>query len=268
MPHSSLKTFLETQYSRYHRPEYLCMDPLVCLQKFTAPRDLEIAGLVAAALAYGRVEIIIRNVSRVFALTGNSIADFALEKTLREKLRAFHGFKHRFNDGNDIAHLLHGIGRVCREHGSLELFFVKGLSPGDETVKPALCHFTCGIKSAMSASTAGRRRRNSLEYLLPSPESGSACKRLNMYLRWMIRENDGIDCGVWRRVPASLLVMPLDTHVARIAGSLGLTTRKSVGWPMAEEITARLRAYDPRDPVRYDFSLCRSGMVDFRRKAA
>lgn len=268
MPHPSLKTFLETQYSRYHRPEYITMDPLVCVREFTAPRDIEIAGLVAAALAYGRVEIIIRNVSRIFTLTGDAIADFAMGTTLREKYRAFHGFSHRFNDGSDLALLLHGLGAVSRKHGSLESLFVNGLSSGDKTVKAALTHFTSGIKAAIPARAAETRRRSALEYLLPSPESGSACKRLNMYLRWMVRENDGIDFGIWRRVPASLLVMPVDTHVAHLAGSLGLTKRKSVGWPMAEEITARLREYDQTDPVRYDFSLCRTGMVDFRRKAA
>jgi uncharacterized protein (TIGR02757 family) len=111
-------------------------------------------------------------------------------------------------------------------------------------------------------------RRKALDYLLPSPESGSACKRLNMYLRWMVRKNDGIDRGTWTGVPASMLIMPVDTHVARIAGSLGLTKRKSADWAMAEEITSRLRECDPDDPVRFDFSLCRTGMVDFRRKAA
>lgn len=242
------------------------MDPLVCLRKYSTPRDLEIAGLIAATLAYGRVETIIKNVSLLFDLTGNSIADFAIDTSLDRKLRAFKGFVHRFNDGSDCAHLLHAAGTICKQHGSLESLFIKGLSPGDTTIKDALSCFTREIKRAMPEEPGNRRK--ALDYLLPSPESGSACKRLNMYLRWMVRKNDGIDRGIWNGVPASLLVMPVDTHVARIAGSLGLTKRKSACWAMAEEITSRLRECDPGDPVRFDFSLCRIGMVGFRRKAA
>lgn len=267
MKQSSLKHFLESNYSKYHRPEYLVMDPLVCLRRFSSPRDLEIAGLVAASLAYGRVETIIKNISIIFDRTGNSIADFAAETTINQKLHAFKGFVHRFNDGSDIARLLHAVGSICKEHGSLESLFAGHLAPRDKTVKAALSHFVHTIKSAMPSGTSDKRRK-ALDYLLPSPASGSACKRSNMYLRWMVRKSDGIDCGIWKNVPASRLVMPLDTHVARIAGSLGLTEQKTVDWKMAEEITGRLRECDPCDPVRYDFSLCRTGMVDFRRKAA
>jgi uncharacterized protein (TIGR02757 family) len=267
MRKSELRSFLENQYARYHRPEFLCMDPLVCLQRFTVPRDIEIAGLVASGLSYGRVETIIKSVNTIFDSTGDSIADFSANTTLAQKMRVFKNFRHRFNDGGDIAHLLHGAGSVCKAHGSLEALFSGGISAGDRSVKDALSLFVNSLKTAVFPRP-DRHAAKGLDYLLPSPASGSACKRLNMYLRWMVRKNDGIDRGVWTGVPASLLVMPLDTHVARIAGSLGLTKRKCVDWTMAEEITARLRECDPGDPVRFDFSLCRTGMVDFRRKAA
>jgi uncharacterized protein (TIGR02757 family) len=134
------------------------------------------------------------------------------------------------------------------------------------TIKKPLEHFTEKIRR--HASRLAPARQKSFEYLFPSPQSGSACKRLNMYLRWMVRKKDGIDLGVWENVPVFKLVIPVDTHVARIARNIGLTRRTTVDWRMSEEITLNLRRFDPADPVRYDFSLCRSGMVDSRRKAA
>lgn len=259
----ALKRFLDARYEKYHRPEYLRIDPLICLQNFHSAGDLEIAGLVAAALAYGRAETIISNVYKVFERTGPAIAAFAVHASLAEKQRCFEGFRHRFTDGSALALLLHGAGGMVREHGSLESCFVNGLSAGHETIKEALDCFTGQIKGSVAA-----KERSGVDYLLPSPSSGSACKRLNMYLRWMVRENDGIDLGVWKSVPASKLVIPVDTHVARIARSLGLTRRSTVDWKMAHEITVRLRSICRSDPARYDFSLCRSGMVNFRRNAA
>jgi len=265
MKHDDCRVFLENQYARYHRPSYLRLDPLSCLKGFTSAGDLEIAGLAAAVLAYGRVEIIIRSVSAVFKRTGRSITRFSADTSLAHKQRVFRGFRHRFNDGNDLALLLHAVGTIVNDYGSLEQLFIEG-GPWHDTIKNPLEHFTKGIKQR--AVQLAPTRQKCMSFLLPSPESGSACKRLNMYLRWMVRPADGIDLGVWKKVPPSKLVMPVDTHVTRIARDIGLTKRATVDWRMAEEITARLRSFDPEDPVRYDFSLCRTGMVDCRRKAA
>lgn len=265
MSSNNYKQFLERQYRLYHRPEYLRLDPLTCLSGFCSKNDLEIAGLVASALAYGRAEIIIRNVSKVFEITGLNIAKFSPQTSLSRKFMLFKSFKHRFTDGHDIAVLLEALGTLQNEYGSLESLFMEGFRAGDTTIKNALAHFTKKIR-CLAARTAGDRKK-SIDYLLPSPLSGSACKRLNMYLRWMVRPHDGIDLGVWKNIPSAKLVIPVDTHVARISRSLGLTNRGSADWKMAEEITAKLRAIDPNDPVRFDFSLCRSGMVDFRRNA-
>ena len=266
MKTARLKEFLEQQYQLYHRPEFLRLDPLICIRDFSGPADIEIAGLVASVLAYGRAETIIQNVSGIFKRTGTSVAAFAVDTTLPQKQRLLRNFKHRFNDGRDIALMLHGAGRIVKKYGSLESFFIRRLDPAAPTVREALSHFVAGLlKQARSVEPDTSA---SFGFLLPSPASGSACKRLNMYLRWMARSSDGIDRGVWKRVPAAKLVMPVDTHVARITAGLRLTARSAADWTMAEEITGRLRACDPFDPVRYDFSLCRSGMVDFRRKAA
>jgi uncharacterized protein (TIGR02757 family) len=261
-----IKFFLEKRYMRYHRPAYLRLDPLCCLRGFRAKKDLELAGLVAAALAYGRVEIIIRNVSDIFSRTGRSIARFAAETTLERKRELFKDFKHRFHDGYDIALLLHCAADLQRKHGSLESLFLEGLASGHTTVKNALDRLVFKIRGA--AAKLAPERKKSMAWLLPSPASGSACKRLNMYLRWMARPSDGIDLGVWEKVGTVRLLIPVDTHVARIARRIGLTKRATADWKMAEEITAGLRSFDAFDPVRYDFSLCRAGMVGFRRKAA
>jgi uncharacterized protein (TIGR02757 family) len=266
MTPTNLKLFLERQFRKFHDPRYLQLDPLICLRGFSSHNDLEIAGLVASALAYGRVEIIIRNITAVFKLTGCDIAKFSTRTTLREKREVFKNFKHRFTDGYAIALLLQSAGAVQARYGSLESLFMEGWDPADATIKKALDHFAAAIKR--HALRLAPEQRKSIEYLLPSPVSGSACKRLNMYLRWMVRPNDGIDLGVWKNIPACKLVIPVDTHVARVSRSLGLTRRATVNWQMADEMTSRLRAIDPLDPVRFDFSLCRGGMVHFRRKAA
>lgn len=266
MKTTALKAFLENQYLRYHRAEYLQIDPLICLDPFNAAGDTEIAALVASVLAYGRAEIIIRNVRELFRITGLSLREFAVNTSLDEKRDRFRGFKHRFNDGTDMAILLHSVGAMCRKYGSLELLFSAGSTSHDPTVKIGLENFTRTVKQ--HAFRLMPQRAKSVGYLLPSPSSGSACKRLNMYLRWMVRKNDGIDLGIWKKIDPARLIIPVDTHVARLARELGLTARGSADWRMAEEITAGLRKCDAADPIRYDFSLCRSGMVDFRRRAA
>jgi uncharacterized protein (TIGR02757 family) len=266
MKPGELKIFLENQYVRYHSPEYLRLDPLICLDGFCSHNDLEIAGFVASALAYGRAETIIRNVSNIFEITGLDIAKFSTESSLSRKIRLFRSFKHRFTDGYDIALLLEVLGTMQRRYGSLESLFMEGFAAGDTTIKNALTHFTGKIRG--HASRIAPDREKGIGYLLSSPASGSACKRLNMYLRWMVRPHDGIDLGVWKNIPSSKLVIPIDTHEARISRTLGLTKRATVNWTMAEEITAKLRAIDPADPVRFDFSLCRVGMINFRRNAA
>ncbi len=266
MKTASLKTYLEDQYRAYHRTEYLRIDPLVCLRVFDRVQDIEIAALVAAVLAYGRAETIIRNVTEIFRRTGPSIAAFALETTLAEKARLLRDFKHRFTDGYDIAVLLHALGQIRSETDSLESLFAAGFREDDPTIKGGLEHFTRTIRQ--KAHRVAPLRDTSIGYLLPFPSSGSACKRLNMYLRWMVRKRDGIDLGIWETIPPSGLIMPVDTHVARISRELGLTARNSVDWRMAEEITVSLRACDAMDPIRFDFSLCRAGMVHFRRDAA
>ncbi|MDR0305968.1 MAG: TIGR02757 family protein [Chitinispirillales bacterium] len=260
-----LKRTLENIYKEYHHPRYLGLDPLVCVHKFRTREEREITGLLASSLAYGRVEIIVRNIETALSLMRAEPLEFVMDIPYREKLNRFDKFKHRFNDGQDVCALLEAAASVRREYGSLEKCFMECTRLSNDGFKGAVELFTCTLKERGKA-VCGQRR--SFEYLLPSPKLGSACKRIVMYLRWMIRKDDGIDLGVWQNIPASSLIMPVDTHVAKIAYGYGFTKRNSADWKMAEEITACLRVFDPDDPVRYDFSICRAGMIDFRKTAA
>jgi uncharacterized protein (TIGR02757 family) len=249
---------IESIYNKYHHPEYLKTDPLQLVHEFSRNSDREIAGLIVSILAYGRVEMIIRNCEWIFNKTGKDLSGFVSSTTYNEKCRLFKGFKHRFNDHRDIALAFECISRTIKERGTIEGMFVEGSNATDGSIRTALDKFTKELKSyADRISDHGK----SFDFLFTSPENGSACKRINMYLRWMARPNDGIDLGVWRNVPTSSLVVPVDTHIAAVSRFLKLTKRETPDWTMAEEITGKLRMIDPEDPVRFDFSLCRAGML-------
>ncbi|MBD3392701.1 MAG: TIGR02757 family protein [Chitinivibrionales bacterium] len=263
MQQSQLKKQLRTIYRRYHRPSFLALDPLVCVREYDKPRDQEVVGLMASVLAYGRVENILASVRHILRLTGGAPREYVAGTAFAAKKKDLAGFKHRFNDGLDIALLLESMKLELLEHETLRNAFTRHLNRADPTVREALAGFAGALRRR--AAILLPRRRRSFEYLLPSPADGSACKRLNMFLRWMVRPADGIDLGAWTGVPVSKLVMPVDAHVARAARGLGLTRRNTVDWKMAEEITANLKKVEPDDPAKYDFSLCRYGMIAFRK---
>ncbi|MBD3315998.1 MAG: TIGR02757 family protein, partial [Chitinivibrionales bacterium] len=259
VPAPKWHTELERIYNTYHHPDYLGLDPLVCLESFSKPADLEIAGLIASSLAYGRVERIIFSVNELLKRMDGKPAAFVSETSFRDKRAAFADFKHRFNDGGDVALLLEVARQTIERWGSLESVLVAGMAKTDGTMHGGLAVYTDEL-IAIGRQIAGRKK-SSYEYLLPCSTKGSACKRINMYFRWMIRPGDGIDLGVWKSISPSTLIMPVDVHVARIAKAWGLSRRNTPDWRMAEEITAKLREVDPTDPVRFDFSLCRYGML-------
>jgi len=260
------KDKIESIYREYHHPRYLGLDPLVCVRKFDDDENREVAGLFSSALAYGRVEIIVRNINRLIdGAMGGDPAAFVKGASYAEKRKALAKFKHRFNDGDDVAALLEAANMAARRHGSIGGCFKECLTRSGGKFRAALTLFTDELKGVLAENAATRNAlRPSFEYLIPSPSRGSACKRMALYLRWMVRRDDGIDLGVWKDVPPSILLMPVDTHVAQIARHYGLTGRNAADWKMAEEITEALRKFDPEDPVRFDFSLCHAGMVNYR----
>ena len=248
-PHP-LRTALDALYSEYNRPDCIHPDPLEFLHRYESKADREIAGFVASVLAYGRVRQILGSVETILDGMGPSPSAF-LGVCSQQQLRStFNGFKHRFTTGEEIACLLAGLSRTIRVHGSIEGCFASGWRESHENVLPALARFVSELDGA-----CGRR----LAFLLPSPDHGSACKRLNLFLRWMVRR-DRVDPGDWESVPASALIVPLDTHMHRIALRTGLTARKQANLKAAVEITEAFRSICPEDPVRYDFMLTRIGM--------
>jgi len=238
-------------YDCYNRREYVHPDPLEFLYNYHDIRDREIVGLVSASLAYGNVRQILKSVSNVLSRMGSPY-DFLMTSTQESLTRVFRDFKHRFTTGEELATMLLGIRRVLEAHGSLEACFLTGLSEDDSTVIPALTTFVKELSQVFPA-----RARS----LLPSPAAGSACKRHNLFLRWVVRR-DAVDPGGWARVPASKLIVPLDVHMHRMSLHLGLTARKQADLRAACEITSAFRSIAPDDPVRFDFSLTRLGIRD------
>jgi len=261
---NDLKTTLEALYASRSQ-QHLQNDPLSFCHRFHEPGDREIAGLIASCLAYGNVKIILRNLEKVFAIIGPSPRRFVESFDPREGLRLFAGFKHRFNDGRDLCALLLAIRTMLDETDSIEAFFLAGMNPGDGDTTGAISEFSAAILDFDYSAVFGTPAPPADSYypfFFPSPASGSACKRLCMYLRWMVRPDDGIDLGLWRAIPPAKLVIPVDAHIQRICRMLGFTSRKQADWKMALEITAALRLLDPLDPVKYDFSICHLGISE------
>ncbi|MCY1015104.1 TIGR02757 family protein [Pyxidicoccus sp. MSG2] len=235
-------------------------DPVEFPHRYTDPRDIEVSALLAAALAYGRADLFRPKVDALLQRMGSSPAAFVRALDVPGAKALLAGFVYRFNVGTDVAVLLLGMGRVLREHGSLEALFVQGLEARG-TLHGALDAFTTGLRQVpMEGLRAALGPERGLHHLLPSPLGAGAAKRLNLFLRWMVRGPDAVDFGIWKRVPPATLLIPLDTHIGRISQHLGLTRRKDLTWRTAEEVTASLRALDAEDPVRYDFALCHYGM--------
>ncbi len=248
----TLKKALDKVYHTFNRPEYIHPDPLEFLCDYDRQRDREIVGLVASSLAYGRVEQIGKSVARILREMTQSPREF-LAGASKKRLRGlFAGFKHRFTGAGNIVALLLGMKHAIQRHGTLHNCFAAGLDEHDETILPALAQFVCELKDGNGAGAA---------FLLPSPEKGSACKRLNLYLRWMVR-CDAVDPGGWDDVPASKLIVPLDTHMFKISRALGFTRRSQADMKAALETTRAFREFSPEDPVRYDFALTRLGIRD------
>jgi uncharacterized protein (TIGR02757 family) len=244
------KDRLEALYRRLNRREFVHPDPLEFLYDYDDPGDREIVAFVASCLAYGRVVQILKSVSSVLERMIPSPFLFLQDASPRTIKQTFSDFRHRFTSGQDLSAMLFGLKQVLEHHGSLNACFLSGLSEGDDTILPAMLVFT----RALAESAHDR-----LDHLVPSPERGSACKRLNLFLRWMVRQ-DAVDPGGWQNVPQSKLIVPVDTHMHRISLLLGFTARKQANLRTAMEITDGFRAMAQEDPVKYDFSLTRLGI--------
>ena len=237
-------------FAQYHHREFVHPDPLEFLYDYPELRDRELVGLIASSLAYGRVVQILKSISSVLDRMDHSPCDFLLYTPPKKLFFYFSDFRHRFTSGEDMVLMLLGVKHMILKYGSLYRGFLDGFDEDDDIILPALSLFV----KKLNAFIPSRRK-----HLLPCPDKGSACKRLNLFLRWMVRE-DNVDPGGWSKVPLSMLIVPLDTHMHRISQSLHLTTRKQANMRTALEITKAFRKMSPEDPVRYDFSLTRLGI--------
>jgi uncharacterized protein (TIGR02757 family) len=259
-----LRPLLDALDARLDRAARIAADPVEFPRAFRDPHDAEVAGLFAVSLAYGRADVFKPVVARALALMGPSPARFVDAFARAPDRRAFEGLTYRFNRPADLAALAAAAGHVRSAHGSLgarlaALFAEAGGGPA--ALRPALARLAAELREAPPVAPLLRGRgRRGLRHLLPDPAGPGAAKRWNLYLRWMIRGPDAVDLGIWRGLPPAALVVPLDTHVHRVARRLGLTARSDASWRTAEEITAALRLVDPADPVRFDFALCHLGM--------
>lgn len=251
---NELREKLDYHYRYFDRTK-ISPDPLEFPHKYSDPLDIEISAYISSIFAYGNVRQIINTLDRLQNIIGNSPYKFVLAYDKKIKVNPFENIKHRFYSGNDIHKLFIGLNKVYKEHGSLKNLFLE--ETGEDFVMSSLIsNFSRKMIKLCSANAQAAR---GLIFMFPDPEKGSACKRMNLFLRWMVRK-DELDFGLWSEIPASKLIIPVDVHVARVCAKLKLTTRKNVSWKMAEEITDKLRKFDPQDPVKYDFAICHIGM--------
>ena len=238
-------------------------DPVHIVRRYPAAEDREIVGFCAAALAFGRVASVPQSIESLLAVMGPHPARFVRSFNPARDRARIEPLVHRWIRGRDLVALLIILRRMLRESGSIEGFFAEGDDPNAADVGPALGAFSVRALATDLREVYGARpsKRPGVCYFFPDPSAGSACKRLNLFMRWMVRK-DAIDLGVWTSVSPARLIVPLDTHVIRVGRCLRLTRYVSPGWKMAAEITASLRAINPLDPIRFDFSLCHLGMMN------
>jgi uncharacterized protein (TIGR02757 family) len=259
-----LKNILE-QIAASRSGDFLANDPLAFPRRYSGREDREVAAFLSASLAYGRAAVIRRNLEDLFGRMPKGPAAFVRDFDPERDAKRLAGFRHRFNSGEDMACLCWLLRCMMEEAGSLERFFLSGDDPAAGDIGPALSSFSRrALALAVSPMYLCRKLplTSTVRYFFPSPKKGSACKRLCMFLRWVCRPDDSIDMGLWRGISTEQLIIPLDTHTARIARLLGLSNRHSPGWKMALEVTEGLRRLDPKDPVRYDFALSHLGISE------
>ncbi len=256
-----MKPVLDRLYADFNHADS-ATDPVQIVRRFTRDDDREVVGFIAAALAFGRVSSVLQSIARVLAVMGPDPAAYVRRFDARLDGPSLAGIVHRWTREADIVALLWLLRQMIDRAGSVEGFFLEGYDPAADDIAGALDSFSTRAMALDLKAAYGRvPKRPGVCYFFPRPSAGSACKRLNLFLRWMVRR-DAVDLGAWTRVSPAKLIVPLDTHVIRVGRCLRLTRYTSPGWRMACDITASLRRLDARDPVKYDFSVCHLGMMN------
>lgn len=252
----NLKEKLEYHYKSFDK-SHLMPDPLQFPHMFSNPGDIEVMAFIASVFAYGNVKQIINSLNKFLSLSGNN--PFLFIKNYKRS--SANTFVHRFYSKQDVNSLFHLLRIAYEKYSTLNRLFMSGYRNTDENIKEGISNFSNYFLET-SQKEFGKLSRG-IQFMIPLPEKGSACKRMNLFLRWMVRK-DELDFGLWTNIQTSKLVIPVDTHIAKICKGLKLTNRKNVSWKMAEEITENLKMFDNEDPVKYDFALCHIGMRKIR----
>ncbi len=237
-----LKSFLDSKVELYNQPEFILKDPISIPHLFSKKEDIEIAGLLSATIAWGNRTMILRNANRLMEMMDFAPHDFILNFNAAD-LRPFEKFVHRTFNAVDLEYFLWSLKNIYQKHGGLEQVFKTKAG-----IKEAILNFRNVFFELDFPSRTSKHVAN--------PAKNSSAKRLNMFLRWMVRKDDkGVDFGIWESIDPCLLMCPLDVHSGRIARQLGILQRKQDDWKAVEELTQNLRKFDPNDPVKYDFAL-------------
>lgn len=248
-----IQLFLDQKYLTFNQPAFIETDPIQVPALFTTKENIEIAGFLAATLAWGQRPTIIRNALSIVRRMDNNPLEFLLN-TREDEWIGFTDFKHRTFNSLDCLYFLKSLKNIYLNHGGLESVFTYGFQK-DQTIFSALVHF----RKVFFELEHERRTEKHVSDVV----KGAAAKRLNMFLRWMIRSDQfGVDFGLWKQIPSSALMLPLDVHTGNVARKLGLLTRTQNDWRAVVEITARLREFDPEDPIKYDFALFGLGVFE------
>ncbi len=249
--HQQLFELLEEKASFYNNPEFIENDPISIPHLFTRKEDIEIAGFLSATLSWGQRGTIIRNGRELINRMGNTPFDFVCHASAKE-IDSLSSFVHRTFQGEDCIYFIHALQQIYLYHNGLEAVLNKGYMP-NHSLKEAISKFRATF---FSFEHLHRTRKH-----VSDPMAGSASKRLNMYLRWMVRnDNKGVDFGIWKSISTADLLCPLDLHSGKVARRLGLLERTQDDWRAVEELTANLRTFDPSDPIKYDFALFGTGV--------
>jgi uncharacterized protein (TIGR02757 family) len=250
-----IKDFLDEKVAQFNRPNFIELDPISIPHRFTKKQDIEIAGFFAAILAWGQRKTILNKCSELLECMDNAPHDFMLNHTEGD-LKAVLGFKHRTFNEVDALYFIHFLSWFYRNQDSLEKAFLIGQTGAVDSMESMLTQFQRHFFSLEDAPSRTKKH-------ISSPATRSACKRINMYLRWMVRQDDqGVDFGIWKQISPAQLICPCDLHVDRVGRKLGLITRKQTDWGTAVELTQVLRSFDPLDPVKYDFALFGLGVEE------
>jgi uncharacterized protein (TIGR02757 family) len=250
-----LKEFLDQKVTQYNQPSFIDLDPISIPHHFSKKQDIEISAFFAATLAWGQRKTIVQKCRELLGLMDNAPHDFVLNHS-EDELKALLIFKHRTFNDLDLLYFVRFFSWYYDQHDTLEDAFSIGLAGEQTEMKTLLSNFQ---KLFFHLPEAPLRTRKHVA----TPERNSACKRLNMFLRWMVRRDDkGVDFGIWQKIKPAQLICPCDLHVDRVARKLGLIERKQTDWQTAVELTERLREFDPNDPVKYDFALFGLGIEE------